>query len=265
MKLLHQENPNIRFHCRHTLDFPQHTHDVMEVVFVHRGTATVVCGSQRYELSPGDLFVAFPNQPHGYENSRDIESDVLIVPTKPYLSPWRNQIAQAVPVSPVIPKDSWQASGVGALLDIVRPEYRALTPPVLQGYAMVIIGKLLPCLTLTPKQEGAGDSLNRLLRYISEHYREPLSRGDIAQAVGYNESYISHIFTEQFGMTLKDYLTSLRLRDARELLSDQDMTISRISVLTGFGSIRSFNRAFARQFGVSPSDYRLKSNLIDTK
>lgn len=257
MKLLHQDTDQIRFHHRETLDFPQHIHDVLELIFVHKGTATAVRGNQRYDLKPGDLFVAFPNEPHGYENSRDIESDVLIVPVTPYLSPWRNQVSQKIPAVPVLPSDQWQHTEIPALLELIRPIRLKLSPPVLQGYAMAIVGTLLPCLSLTAKPDSGSDALHELLLYVNAHYRESLTRRDLAQAVGYNESYISHLFSERMGTTLVDYITSLRLKDARELLRT-DMTVSQISLTLGFGSIRSFNRAFSREFGTSPSAYRRK-------
>lgn len=255
MKLLHQENPDIRFHSRDTLDFSLHLHDVIEIVFLHAGTATAICGGRRFALMPGDVFISFPNQPHGYENSRGVDSDILIVPA-PFLSPWRSQIAQKVPEDPVIPQDRWQHTGIKALLDMARPERKTMSAPVLQGYATVIIGKLLPCLTLVSQPDSGSDTLHRLLLYINEHYREPLTRTEIARAAGYNESYISHLFAEGLGTTLKDYITSLRLKDARVLLTDTDMTVSQICATLGFGSIRSFNRAFLKEFAMSPTAYR---------
>lgn len=253
--LLHQDNPFIQFQERSTLDFPMHLHDVLEVVFLHRGSSTVICGNRRYDLGPGDVFVSFPNQPHGYENSREVLSDVLIVPAA-FLTPWRSQISQQIPAHPVLPAQSWEDTGIPSLLDMIRPERKLLTQPILQGYAMVIVGKLLPLLRLMPQPDQGGDTLHRLLRYVNQHYREPLTRSEIARAVGYNESYISHLFAQGLGTTLKDYITSLRLKDARQLLTQTDMTVSQISLLLGFGSIRSFNRAFAQEFHRSPSAYR---------
>lgn len=253
--LLHQENPFIQFRERSALDFPMHLHDVLEIVFLHRGSCEVICANRRYALGPGDLFVSFPNQPHGYENSRDVVSDVLIVPAT-ILTPWRTQISQQIPAHPVLPFGDWEDTGISSLLDMIRPEQRQLTQPILQGYAMVIVGKLLPRLRLIPQPDQGGDTLHRLLRYVNQHYREPLTRSEIARAVGYNESYISHLFAQGLGTTLKEYITSLRLKDARQLLTETDMTVSQISLTLGFGSIRSFNRAFAQEFTQPPSAYR---------
>lgn len=256
MKLIHQNNPHIQLQSRNTLDFPQHIHEVLELVFLHRGSATAICGSRRYRLAAGDVFISFPNQPHGYEESREVTCDVFIVPVA-YLPHWRSQLTGCLPENPVLQRGSWEKTGIGQLLALMRPERQQLTDAVKQGYAMVIAGKLMPLLHLTPREAGADNTLQRLLEYLSEHYREPLTRKDLAQSAGYNESYISHIFAAQLGTTLTDYLTSLRLRDARELLAETDLTVSRISLMLGFGSIRSFNRAFAAHTGCSPTAYRI--------
>lgn len=259
MKLLHQENPNILFHVRDTLDFSLHMHDVMEIVFLHTGTSTAICENRRFPLAPGDVFVSFPNQPHGYEDSRDVDCDVLIVPANPFLAPWRQQVAHKSPADPVLKKGTWEHTCVPVLLNMLREERQSISLPVLQGFAMVIVGKILPCLHLVKQPDSGKGSLHRLLLYINAHYREPLSREDIARAVGYNESYISHVFADNLGTTLKDYITSLRLKDAKILLTDTDMTVSQICLALGFGSIRSFNRTFLREVGRSPSQWRRQS------
>ena len=256
MRLIRQQNPNIIFHKRSTLDFPLHLHNVLEIVFLRQGSATAVCGGNRYELTPGDVFVAFPNQPHGYENSRDVESDVLIIPLQPFLSPWRSMLTQKIPASPVLPCGQWEDTGIPALLDLLRPEYKAVSQPVLQGYAMIVAGKLLPLLKLTDQSAEGGDMLRALLLYISEHYHEPITRKDIAQGMGYNESYLSHVFSENLQATMMDYVNSLRLKDAKMLLMETDLPVSDICLQLGFGSLRTFNRLFTKAENMSPREYR---------
>ena len=256
MRLLRQQDPNIIFHKRTTLDFALHLHNVLELVFLRGGSATAICGGDRYALKAGDVFVAFPNQPHGYEQSRDVESDVLIIPMQPSLSPWRSILTQKIPVFPVLHRAQWEGTGIEALMDLLRPEYKMVSQPVLQGYAMVVAGKLLPLLELTDQSAGGGDLLRTLLLYISEHYREPITRRDIALGMGYNESYLSHIFSENLDVTMMDYVNSLRLKDAKMLLMETDLPVSDICLQLGFGSLRTFNRLFANAENMTPREYR---------
>ena len=68
-----------------------------------------------------------------------------------------------------------------------------------------------------------------------------------------NESYISHLFSDTLHTTLTDYITALRVNDAVELLTNTDWTIGRIAEELGFGSVRSFNRAFLKRMGMPPT------------
>lgn len=260
MKLLHQKSPNISINERDTLDYPLHLHDVMEIAYLRQGHALAQCSNNRYLLEEGDLFITFPNQPHSYEQSQGVVCDVIIIPCKPFLSPWRNLLTQSEPETPVLKKGSWEESGIRTLLDLARPERKSASEAILQGYALLIVGKLIPLLSLVPIPTGSGDAVRNLLLFISEHYQEPLTRKQIARAVGYHESYVSHLFSEELGMNLKEYVNSLRLRDAKQLLTESDLSVSRISLSLGFGSIRSFNRSFLRAFGISPTRYREGEN-----
>ena len=54
--------------------------------------------------------------------------------------------------------------------------------------------------------------------YISEHYREQITLESVAGFIGLNETYLSTVFKKQVGKSLVDYLTSIRIRHAKELL-----------------------------------------------
>ena len=256
MKVLHQENNNVRLFIPKTLDFPLHLHNVVEIVFVTGGSATAICGNQRFALEAGDLFVAFPNQEHGYEDTKNIAGFVLIVPAQPYLSAFHSVFEQNIPLQPVLKKGTWEHTGILQLAQMAFPEWHSASKAVMQGYGMLIVGKLLPLLTLTKLPAGQATAMQEVLLYINHHYTEPLSRQEIAKAVGYNESYISHIFSDQLNTTLTDYITSLRINDAKQLLTETDMTVSQMAAHLGFGTIRSFNRAFLKQTGLTPTAYR---------
>ena len=256
MKLLHQGQQRLRLTSSQVLDYPPHLHNALEMVLLTRGSAVALCDGQRYELQKGDLFVAFPGQVHGYENSENVSSFVLIVPVMPYLETFRTTLERKKPESAVVHRTGWLDTSLDTLLqmalfDIDHPDRR-----VTQGYIMAVVGKVLPLLQLRERSAGDTDGIRDILLYINDHFREPLSRGEIAKAVGYNESYISHLFSDTLHTTLTDYITTLRLEEAKSLLRDTDRTVSDIAVSLGFGSIRSFNRVFLHQTGTTPSEYR---------
>lgn len=63
-------------------------------------------------------------------------------------------------------------------------------------------------------------------------------------------------FKAYTGKKLGDYINELRVRDAKQLLEAGEMPISEIAFEVGFESLRSFNRVFYKQTGMTPTDYR---------
>lgn len=260
MKLLHQGNHQFRFYVPKTLDYPIHLHNALEIIVLTGGSASLLYGNTRLSLSGGDVFVCFPNRVHGYEGSTDVTGYVLIIPVNPYLNVYSGTLEQKHPSDPLLHRGQWEHTGLLQLLNIAYQEQTQVSKAVIQGYLLVIVGKLLSLLTLTQAPSGSADVLQAVLLYLNDHYTQPITRKTIAKAVGCNESYISHIFADTFQSTLTDYITSLRMGDALELLANTSQSVSQIALSLGFGSIRSFNRVFFSRMHMSPTAYR---NLAD--
>jgi YesN/AraC family two-component response regulator len=92
--------------------------------------------------------------------------------------------------------------------------------------------------------------------YIHQHYAETLSRSGIAKAVGMSENYLTHIFHQELGVSLWDYLNRYRVLQAKELLQTTHESIAYISTLVGFDDPAYFSRVFRRYVGQSPRLYR---------
>lgn len=258
MPLLYEQKSTYTFRKTRFLDFPPHLHDAVEIVYLKSGSSLFMHGTEKTLLEAGDVFVSFPNQIHGYEHSSDTLLYLMILPVKPYLSAYRKLLTEKLPVKPYLKKEQWQSEGIEQLLELALADKNTAPEAVMQGYFQAIAGKLLNQLTLQDAHMATEDALRSVLLYISSHYTEPLDRKTIAKAVGYNESYISHMFADSLKTTLPDYIHSLRMGDAAQLLTQTDLPVSRIALDLGFGSLRNFNRVFLKWHGVTPSQYRRK-------
>ncbi|MBE6981338.1 MAG: helix-turn-helix domain-containing protein [Ruminococcaceae bacterium] len=256
MKLLYQDNHGFRFEKdRRKLDFQPHLHGAVEVYYFLEGSSVVQCGTQKYALGAGDLFIAFPNQIHGYEQSKDVRGYIMILQVNTWLKPYYKLLTEKLPTVPYLNKGSFEHTGIPQLLEMAWQDKKTVSREVLQGYFSVIFGKIL---SLLPMQEASNDSIRDILLYIHEHYKTPISRKEIAHAAGYTESYLSHLFSATMRTALPDYINALRIEDAKDLLSGTDLTVSQITDSLGFGSIRNFNRNFLKFVGMSPRQYRLR-------
>ncbi|TKC14420.1 response regulator [Robertmurraya kyonggiensis] len=100
------------------------------------------------------------------------------------------------------------------------------------------------------------DKIERAKRYIHVHYQEPIALEEVAQMVQLSPNYFSALFKESCGETFIDYLTTIRMNKAKELLVDQNISLKEICFLVGYKDPNYFSRVFKKQFQVSPKQYK---------
>ena len=101
-------------------------------------------------------------------------------------------------------------------------------------------------------------ALASLLIYLNGHFKENITRKSVCEAIGYNQSYISHCIEILPNMNFRRLLNSLRVEHGKTLLIDTDYSVLKIAIECGFQNERSFYRAFYEIEGLSPGGYRKK-------
>ena len=99
--------------------------------------------------------------------------------------------------------------------------------------------------------------LKLIQSYVDKNYVSKLTLSDIASLVHYNESYISRLFKKETGQSVIEYITSVRLQKAKELLTTTSSSVQDIAFAVGFDTPQYFSSTFRRQEGVSPTEYRI--------
>ena len=98
------------------------------------------------------------------------------------------------------------------------------------------------------------DSVRDVLVYCLENYKSPISLDILSQELHLSKFYLSHIFTDRLKISFTDFINGLRLESACRRL-DKGMEITDAAFEAGFNSLRSFNRNFKRNMGITPSEY----------
>lgn len=93
-------------------------------------------------------------------------------------------------------------------------------------------------------------------RYIQVNFGGPLNLEAVSQAVGFNPTYFSELFKKETGMNFLEYLTDVRVREAKRLLADPVKTIADIAEAVGYSDVKHFSKTFSRITGIQPSQYR---------
>ncbi len=105
--------------------------------------------------------------------------------------------------------------------------------------------------------EWPGDSpVKRALAYIQGHLAEPFGLVEVARAAGVTPTYLSGLFCRDQGESLVVFLRRRRVELAQKLLAETGHSLERVATASGFGSQRSFHRAFRLVAGCGPAAWR---------
>lgn len=95
-----------------------------------------------------------------------------------------------------------------------------------------------------------------MLLYIEEHLDEPLHLDELAALAGFSPHHFHRVFQHGTGEAPKEYLRRLRLERAVYRLKVSPDNVLQIALEAGFKTHETFTRAFTRQFGINPSEFR---------
>ncbi|HEX2949752.1 MAG TPA: helix-turn-helix domain-containing protein, partial [Armatimonadota bacterium] len=273
---------------------PPHTHDFVEVVFVaggqgyHQKCSTLeeypsgnVEPTETYRVVPGDIFVIAPGERHTYVNNESLVLyNILFLPDLlredyNYLKTMPGLFDFFV-IEPFFRSET----GFSRKLHLKLTEQRifeerletiiselAYAEPGFEIMAkaqflecLVIIGRACESLDGTVSQgadlPGKQQAIQRAIAFMEENFSAQLSLESIAHQVYFSAHYFCQIFKEQTGQSPWDYLTQIRLDQAKHLLLTTAKSITEIASLVGFSDSGYFAKVFKSRENISPRAYR---------
>lgn len=104
-----------------------------------------------------------------------------------------------------------------------------------------------------------------LVTYVRQHLDQDLSVKALAERSNISTFHFHRIVKAYLGMPLGTYINHLRLDTAANIIRYSDESIKNIATRVGYSDISAFSKSFAREFGISPSDYRTnKDSFINS-
>ncbi len=257
-----------------------HAHEFSELVIITGGRGTHFTDAGSYPVSTGDVFVIDPGLGHGYRDTDHLELQNVLF----------NFDRLNVPLVDLI-----ESPGFHALFRL-EPHYRLehafesrlklnaqqlknvakLTSQMLQQKQTGQSGQEFIQLALFMQLVGSlsqwyggmvSEPSRRLIdagavfSHIERHFDTPITTPELCRIAHLSESSLLRMFHETVGTSPHDYLLTIRINHARNLLATSAEKITSIAFQAGFTDSNYFARQFKKRTGLTPAAYRLQTKI----
>ena len=270
-----------------------HGHEFSELVVVTRGHAVHVFQATPEDeptvapLECGDVFVMHPPAEHGYRNTeclgiKNVLFDLAGLEMPPSLAdtlaayprlfdPAHPTTGRPSLATRLVHLDSRALAKARSIIDRIAKEQEQRTP----GWRLaataaftelvVLVCREAPAHLTREPSHGRHGWLTTVTDYLEERFVEPVRLADLAELVRMSPSSLSHSFKKRLGCSPIEYVLSLRIQRAAEMLRDTDVDIAAIGANVGFVDSNYFSRQFKARIDMSPSAYRKRYRSLDEK
>lgn len=255
--------------------YPAHKHPLFEVNLVLSGTQEMIVNRKTILQEPGDLLLLAPGEEH--------ESRVPCGEDMTYYCLHFDVDERSLRELLCRHPSSFHAAG-SELAKAIRPALDKLIALTTEGSAIGIASRMSVLSALFELFAGISGTLSvtagehtvsgrtqaasqvaamieQAVKETAAGFREESELekiSEIAMEIGYSMSSVNRMFGRVYGLSPRQYLSSLMLKKSKLLLMDPELTIEEVSARLGYGSTAHFSRQFKRWTGEPPSKFRAR-------
>lgn len=234
------------------VDCPLHMNGEAEFVLVKKGCLTAMVDREARKIHAKECTVIFPYQLHAFQLSENTEAHVLMFPqsaVKEFCATYMQQI----PNQTVFPLPEHCLSYIYSML----PDAENSDNPIfIQSVFAPLAAQFLKSTSFSAVPGEKNSFLQQIIDYLYLHSDEPLQIKTLSAAFGVRPAVLNQLFDENLHIKPFAFLNNLRIEKACIYLSRKDLNITEIAYACGYGSLRTFNRAFQKVVGCTPTEFR---------
>lgn len=241
-----------------------HRHAYYEIELIVNGSGTHIINGNAYEERTGDIFIMRLTDFHEFVHTKETENWVIEIPTSYVSGDIANMMMQVNGdiVTNLTNGDFEKAKSIYCMIEEVKDKKEKFYDLLKQHLTLSLILFILDRTDKNISKSASNDErLYAIIEYINANIAQPeLSINSIAAKFYISRSYLSAFFKKNMGITLSAYLRKIRLSNAAMQLASTNKKVMDISVDSGFNSLTTFLREFKKEYGISPSDMRQKTD-----
>lgn len=237
--------------------FERHNHRETEIVYIKAGHCIMGAGEEFVPLKERDCIILYKGVPHWFLVDR--EEGCQIAQLEFYVNVPEELKESLAVFRPARYHKLPDSDGIKDVIEGIGRLYRSAGNGELQSIAMTMLFLLLFLeLSMRIEKNGKRQSgkMAKVLSYINENYEYDIGMEELAEKFGVSSRYIRKCFREETGVSCSQYIASLRIRKAMDLLWTTSETVTEIAARTGFNSSQYFCRVFQQYTGMTPLEYR---------
>ena len=257
-------------------DDPMHWHDHLEIALVLEGRGAFKFGRRALPAEVGDVFFIDNSQPHVAVADPGTSIRLLLVLFRPeliagpgcreldlgYLARFRvderTASARICSASPLAAEISPILHELRATWERHEPAERHLADATLRR-VLALVNRAGSAGSPSASARAAADrreQIRPVLAYVDRHCRESITLDDVADVVHVSPSRVRHVFKDVTGVSFKEYVTQVRVAEAKRLLLATDLSVAEIARAISYTNLYQFYKVFYRSCSMSPGEYR---------
>ena len=268
-----KDDPFSTYHIENagrSFQIPVHWHDEFEIIYVRSGFLTVSISGESYIGKTGEAFVVSPGNLHLMgSQSGTVDYYTFLFPLK-YISFRTDDMLDEKLLEPL-------NSGHLMICPRVNDTAKELCEQLIKIYEakndeseskittqvrtkIILLQFILEMwkkgFVIENDTSGRNIVEKEMVSYIQQNFTGKISLKEFGEQFHLSEKYISRYFKEHFHITLSQYITYLRLENAKQLLQDTDLSVTETAMQSGYQNVSYFIRSFKKAYGISPLKYR---------
>lgn len=238
-----------------------HWHSEMEFIYMEHGRLKIDVDGTLYEILKGQLLIVSANTMHAF---MEVETDSVIWVARIYpkniLGNLRGEEnAAEIYRSTLLIRTTDRMKTIFA--DMLNAAYGRFN----ECYAGIKISELtleILCNKSTIKQYipirtvENSEPIYKMQQFVENNRFKDITLTMVAEYMGFSTAYCSKYIKKKTNLNFLDYVNSIHLREAEELLQTSDLSMTDVSYAAGFKSVQCFNRTFKKHRGMTPTEYR---------
>ncbi len=252
-----------------------HYHNAIEIIYILEGEFLITISNKQYTLRPGEMVIVNAKEvhsvnilDHGIHRSFAVKflpeticSDSQSLMELKYVIPY---IVSFSNFKTYYTKDEVENSNIKNCIENIMKEDRERQHAYKFAIRIYISNLFLDLIRkvnkINPTDEEIKDNIRKefknIFHYISSHYTEKLTAGQVAKKFGLRQSDFSAHFKKITGKSFNEYLNYVRICKAKRMLISSEKNITEIAYSVGFTNTSYFINCFKSQMGITPASFK---------